>query len=107
MYDNKLWEGHRLLYPQQRDNWLQDKKTKVPLPNLTEEQMERLEQRVRYALKFEVPLLIRYVDEENQLAEVIAFRLQTKPGLLICLHESGRSQPITFTRITDIQLLSG
>ncbi|MDA8233864.1 MAG: hypothetical protein M0Z31_03475 [Clostridia bacterium] len=105
MYDNKLWEGHRLLYPQQRDNWLQDRKPKVSPPNLTEEQIERLEQRIAYAQKFQVPLLIRYVDEENQLAEVIAFRLQTKPGLIICLHDAGKPQPISFMRITDIQLL--
>lgn len=100
MENNKLWEGHRLMYPEMREMIVVDKKEKVNKPTLSEEVLELFDEMLTYALKFKRPLLITYF-RENKLNECIFFSFKIIGDVLQC--DKGRK--INFSEIIDLKLV--
>lgn len=97
--NNKLWEGHRLYYPEMRDLIVEGQKEKVNKPEISEERLNIFDETVRYALNFNRPVLVRYYSEE-QIKECVVFSFKLDAEEMVC--ENGKK--IKCSDILDIDL---
>ncbi len=84
---NKLWEGHRLYYPEMRELVLEGQKEKVNKPEMSEDILEQFHQKLLYAINFNRPVIVRYYSCD-QIQECIIFSFKIDQGVMIC--ENGK-----------------
>ncbi|MHB8983870.1 MAG: YolD-like family protein [Carboxydocellales bacterium] len=102
---NKLWEGHRMVLPEMRERILENSKAPKPLTRQwTEEALEQLERKLKYAQCFQKPLLVIYL-RDDQVEECITFTFRLGPGVLECDLASGRRKKIQCNDIIEVSLL--
>ena len=101
--NNKLWEGHRLIYPEHRDRVMEANIPQYTVPILAEDELATLDRLINFALNFKKPILIRFLDPVNRVQECIALTLKKGPGYLVC----NRKQKILTEKIIGASLLSG
>jgi len=102
--DNKLWEGHRMLLPRMREKILSNNREKISPPQLSEEALARIEEKIRFAGHFQKPLLITYY-QKNRVEECLAFTFRLQPGILECAFDKGQKLRIKFTDIINVEIL--
>lgn len=100
---NHLYESHRIIYPQARKNWQQGNKPKASIPNFTEEEIQEMENRIKFAIKHDFPLFISYIGNNGQPTSTWAEKVAVKPGVIIAISGEERKE-IGFNRITGIRL---
>lgn len=100
--NNKLWEGHRLIYPDYRDKVMESGIPQYTAPTLDENELAVLDRLISFALNFNKPILIRFLDPANRVRECIALTLKTGPGFLLC----NKKQKILFEKIIGASLLA-
>jgi hypothetical protein len=99
--NNKLWEGHRLIYPDYRDKVMEAGLPQYTAPVLAEDELAVLDRLITFALNFKKPILIRFLDPADRVRECIALTLKTGPGYIIC----NKKQKIMFEKIIGASLL--
>lgn len=100
--NNKLWEGHRLIYPDYRDKVMESGVPQYTVPALDEDALAVLDRLISFALNFKKPILIRFLDPANRVKECIALTLKTGSGFLIC----NKKQKILLEKIIGASLLA-
>lgn len=100
--NNKLWEGHRLIYPDYRDKVLEASVPYYTVPLLDEDELAALDRIIKFAMDFQKPILIRFLDPVNRVQECIAFSLKKGPGYFMC----NQNKKILFEKIVGANLLS-
>jgi hypothetical protein len=104
MADNKLWEGHRLIYPELREKVQKQNVQKISPPNHSEDELNKMEEKIKYAIAFNNPLLIQYVDN-NILEDIIAFKVRVTSRGIKCAFENGRAKEIPLTQVVKLSLV--
>ncbi len=102
--DNKLWEGHRMMYPELREIFRESNKEKVSKPQLSDDAMARIEERIKYAMGFKRPILITYY-RDYKINECIAFSFRILQGFLECNLEDGKKRKICYFDIIDVKIV--
>lgn len=97
--NNKLWEGHRLYYPEMRDLIIEGQKEKVSKPQINEEKLMLFDETIRYALNFNHPLLVSYYSGE-QIKECVVLSFKFDKREMVC--ENGKR--IKWLDIVDVEL---
>lgn len=97
--NNKLWEGHRLYYPEMRELVIEGQKEKISKPEVSEERLEQFNETVQYALNFNRPVLVRYYLGE-QIKECIVFSFSIDQGVMVC--ENGKK--LSCLDIVDLEV---
>jgi hypothetical protein len=97
--NNKLWEGHRLYYPEMRELVLEGQKEKVSKPNLSDEQLQQFDTIINYAIAYKRPVLVRYFSGD-QIKECVVLSFRLSQDLMIC----GNGKKISCTDIVEIEI---
>ncbi len=100
--NNKLWEGHRLIYPEYRDKVMEAGAPCYTAYFMDEDELTALDRIISFALNFEKPVLIRFLDAANRVQECIALTLKKGPGFLVC----NKKQKVFFEKIIGASLLA-
>ncbi|NLK01056.1 MAG: YolD-like family protein [Clostridia bacterium] len=99
MSDNKLWEGHRLMLPEMRDEAVELKREKHEKPLLTEERVMEIEIMLREAAHGRQSIKVCYHDGER-LVDFHAQRVTLFPSSgLVGLDD----RVIHYSQITDVR----
>lgn len=85
--NNKLWEGHRLYYPEMRELVLEGQKEKISKPEISEDILDQFNQKLLYAMNFNRPVLVRYYSGE-QIKECIVLSFKVDRNVMVC--ENGK-----------------
>lgn len=93
-----------MILPELHEKILDNNREKLSPPQLSEENINRIEELIKFAQHFQKPLLITYF-KENRVLEYITFTFQLKPGLLECVPGQGPKRRIKFDRIIDVEIL--
>lgn len=100
--DNKMWEGHRMLLPQVRDEYTKSKKETFARPTWDEQRLEELECLLHEALETGRWIkLILWSPHGPQEKEVVF--LQPAGSHLKCRDKTGRYCRILFDDILEIE----
>jgi hypothetical protein len=98
---NKMWEGHRIIYPNLRERFLQSKNEPFPRPYWDEQRLEYLESVLAQALNnsLMVKLTLWHVDGPRE-KEIIP--IQQRGRFLEALDQQGQRLYILLADILDI-----
>lgn len=98
---NKMWEGHRIIYPNLRQKFLQSKKEPFPRPYWDEQRLEYLEnllsQAINHSLMVKLTLWHEEGPEEKEIIPV-----QQAGRYLEALDKQGQRLFIRLADILDI-----
>ena len=103
--DNKMWEGHRIIYPELRNSFVQTKEQPFLRPLLDEQNLEILESSLRQAIDTSCFItLVLWSKQGPQKKEVIILKQEIKQtGLsLKCRDKAGAISYISLHDILDV-----
>lgn len=93
-----------MVLPELRERILDNNKEKPVIHYPSEETLEQMDRRVKFALKFQKPILITYM-WGDMVQECIAFSFRLLPGAIECDLESGGRKRIKTAEILDVAIL--
>ena len=108
--DNKMWEGHRIIYPDLRDEFVKTKEQPFLHPTLDEQNLEILGRKLSLALASKSPVtLVIWSNKSAYEKEVVILKKEAKqkgPSLR-CRDKAGDIIYIPLYDIIDIQIYTG
>lgn len=98
---NKMWEGHRIIYPDLRQKFLRSKKEPLPRPCWDEQRLEYLENLLHQAVNYSLMVKITLWHEEGPREKEI-IPVQQAGRYLEALDQHGQRLFIRLADILDI-----
>ena len=100
--DNKMWEGHRIIYPELRNSFVQTKEQPFLRPLLDEQKLEILESSIRQAIDASSFItLVLWSKKGPQKKEVIILKQEIKQNGL-SLKCRDKADVISYILLRDI-----
>lgn len=93
-----------MILPEMREKILNNNREKFTVPELSEEEINRIEERIKFAQHFQKPLLITYF-KDRHCEELITFAFRLLPDALECILAENKKRRISFKQIINVELL--
>lgn len=90
--------------PEQREMLTEDRKEKAEPPNLSDQYLEELEQKLKYALEWEKPILVTYF-HENRIVERVIFEFKLSREKIECIFKSEKTLHIYSHNLINVEVL--
>lgn len=102
--DNKLWEGHRVIYPELRDLVMEENRLKASRPNPSEEYLSEMESILFNAAESQQQVLIKYYHAEA-IKELVTSDFKVLKGKITCIAVNGKILSIGCRNLISVNII--